>query len=67
MVRALIATFPRDAHSEAVAIAQRKKGHDAVLWYGADFPTRQRGAIEIDGQGHSTSERAGRRLRCCTG
>jgi len=55
MVRALIATFPDDVHAAAVAVALRKKGHEAVLWYSADFPTRQCGAIEIDGQGHSWS------------
>ncbi len=57
MARALIATYPDDLHSTAVAVGLRKKGHDPVLWYGADFPTRQCGTIEIDGNGYSWSMR----------
>lgn len=55
VVRALIATYPGDLHAAAVAIALRAKGHHAVLLYGADFPTRQRGSIEIDRAGHAWS------------
>jgi hypothetical protein len=55
VVRALIATHPSDLHAAVVALALRKKGHTAVLWYGADFPTKQRGTLEIDGTTHSWS------------
>lgn len=44
--RVLIATIPGDVHAGAVAHALREKGHEAVLWCGSDFPSRQE--ISID-------------------
>lgn len=47
MVRILIPTQLNDIHATAVEIALRRKGHEAVLWHGADFPTRQRSSLSI--------------------
>lgn len=47
MVRVLIPTHLQDLHALGIAHALRLKGHDAVLWYGADFPTRQVASLEI--------------------
>jgi glutathione synthase/RimK-type ligase-like ATP-grasp enzyme len=47
MVRVLIPTHLQDLHSLGIASALRLKGHDAVLWYGADFPTRQVSSLDI--------------------
>lgn len=55
MTRILIATQPRDFHAFVVAAGLRAKGHEPVLWYGADFPTKQRGSIELDDEGHRWS------------
>ncbi|MCP3963387.1 MAG: hypothetical protein GY719_36575 [bacterium] len=41
MVSVLIPTFPRDVHAHAVKAALEAKGHEARLWYGTDYPTRQ--------------------------
>lgn len=40
-MRALIATMVHDAHAQAVARALQMRGHEVVLWYGADLPQRQ--------------------------
>lgn len=32
----------------AVRLALRRKGHEAILWHGADFPTRQTASVAID-------------------
>jgi glutathione synthase/RimK-type ligase-like ATP-grasp enzyme len=53
LLRILIPTYAGDIHAIAVAIALERKGHDPVLWYGADFPTRQRGSIKISQHAHS--------------
>lgn len=45
MTRILIPTFPEDLHATEVALALSDLGHEAVLWYGADFPTRQTASI----------------------
>jgi glutathione synthase/RimK-type ligase-like ATP-grasp enzyme len=55
VTRILIATYPGDYHSIVVATALRHKGHEPVLWYAPDFPTMQRGTIEIEGREHSWS------------
>src|SRR6478672_4033924 len=47
MARVLIGTEVKDVHALAVAHLLRLKGHEPVLWYGADFPTRQQGSIQI--------------------
>ncbi|MCP3960422.1 MAG: hypothetical protein GY719_21465 [bacterium] len=46
-MRVLIPTHVGDIHAVAVAIALREKGHEAVLWHGADYPTRQKSSIAI--------------------
>ena len=51
MTRVLISTFPQDIHAAEVALALRDLGHEAVLWYGADFPTRQTASIRLGGDG----------------
>lgn len=47
MLRVLIPTHLHDLHAVGIAHALRLKGHDATLWYGADFPTRQSASLEI--------------------
>jgi hypothetical protein len=47
MIRVLVPTYPKDVHAAEVALALRARGHEAVLWYGSDFPTLQSAAIEI--------------------
>jgi hypothetical protein len=47
MTRVLIATYPDDIHATVVAEALTARGHEAVLWQGADFPTRQQASISI--------------------
>jgi hypothetical protein len=41
MVKVLIPTKPDDAHALYVKLALERKGHEAVLWYIADFPEQQ--------------------------
>jgi len=48
MTRVLIATYPADIHATVVADAINSRGHEAVLWQGADFPTRQEASILLD-------------------
>jgi glutathione synthase/RimK-type ligase-like ATP-grasp enzyme len=52
LARILIPTYSGDIHAVAVGIALKRKGHEPVLWYSADFPTRQRGSIYISEQGY---------------
>lgn len=52
MARVLIATRTNDLHAKAVQRALAHKGHEAVLWYGADLPTRQEVTIAIHPDGH---------------
>lgn len=48
MTRILIPTYPQDIHAAEVALALADLGHEAVLWYGADFPTRQCATIHLE-------------------
>lgn len=51
MTRILIPTYPEDVHAVEVALALSDRGHEAVLWYGGDFPTRQSASVDVrDGQ-----------------
>lgn len=50
-MRALIPTMVEDAHAQAVARALTKRGHEALLWYGADLPERQSVSLAIDPSG----------------
>ena len=47
MVRVLIPVHSRDIHAKAVRNALHSKGHEAVLFYGADYPTRQLASLSI--------------------
>lgn len=49
MKRVLISTFPKDIHAEEVALALEEQGHEAVLWYGSDFPTVQSATLDFRG------------------
>jgi len=51
MANILIPTYLRDIHATMVAAALRAKGHHAVLWHGADFPTQQSASIQISPAG----------------
>lgn len=44
----LIPTMPDDTHAIQVQLALRAKGHNALLWCTADFPSRQTHAFELD-------------------
>lgn len=46
-MKILIPTYLEDIHATAVDIALRRKGHEPVLWHGADFPSRQDASIRI--------------------
>lgn len=52
-MRILIPTYVEDIHARAVAVALEKKGHEPVLWFTADFPTRQTSSIRIAPGGES--------------
>lgn len=47
MTKILIPTYLEDIHATAVGLALRQKGHEAVLWHGADYPSRQSSSIAI--------------------
>ena len=47
MLRILIPTEPRDLHALEVALALEARGATPVLWFGADFPTRLAGSLEL--------------------
>lgn len=47
MTRVLIPTYLDDIHATAVAIGLRAKGHEPVLWHGADLPIRQQSSIAV--------------------
>ncbi|HSS50174.1 MAG TPA: hypothetical protein VLX28_14645 [Thermoanaerobaculia bacterium] len=51
MTSVLIMTEPMDFHAYAVAEALRRKGIEAVLWHGTDFPGRQRASVWVDREG----------------
>ncbi len=63
MTRILIATYPEDIHATMVAAGLEARGHEAVLWQGADFPTRQQASITIGDGGEAAWEVSGPRLR----
>ncbi len=48
MTRVLIATQTEDIHATLVKDVLEHKGHEAILWYGADFPTRQSHSVRLD-------------------
>ena len=50
-MRVLIPTILYDTHSTAVGMGLEAKGHEAILWHGADFPKRQQGSINISEDG----------------
>ena len=49
MARFLIPTHPGDVHAVAVALALEARGHEAVEWFGSDFPTLQSASIDLRG------------------
>ncbi|HKV11502.1 MAG TPA: hypothetical protein VJ725_25385 [Thermoanaerobaculia bacterium] len=49
MTRILIPTHPGDVHAVAVALALEARGHEAVEWFGSDFPTLQSASIDLRG------------------
>lgn len=51
MTRVLIPTYLDDIHATAVAIVLRAKGHEPILWHGADLPTRQQSSISVSPRG----------------
>lgn len=59
MVRVLIPTQVNDIHAAVVALALRERGHEAVLWHGADFPTRQCASLAVSPHGHLSWEARG--------
>jgi glutathione synthase/RimK-type ligase-like ATP-grasp enzyme len=46
-MRFLIPTYPGDVHAVEVALALEERGHEAVQWYGSDFPILQSASIEL--------------------
>jgi hypothetical protein len=46
-MRILIPTHPGDPHATEVALALQERGHEAVRWFGSDFPTLQSASIEL--------------------
>lgn len=48
MTRILIPTYDADVHALAVQLAVQAKGHEAILWHGADLPTRQTASVHVD-------------------
>jgi len=49
MASVLISTVPSDIHAAAVRRALARKGHDAIVWYGADLPTRLAATVRLGG------------------
>ena len=47
MIRVLIPTKPDDNHAIYVKMALQQKGHDATLWYTADYPEIQKHSFEL--------------------
>ncbi len=47
MVKVLIPTKPDDAHALFVKLALERKGHEAILWYIADFPEQQKHSFRL--------------------
>jgi hypothetical protein len=51
MSRILIPTHLGDLHAMAVAHVLESRGHEAVLWFGADYPTRQSVSVSLSNTG----------------
>ncbi|MCX4240913.1 MvdC/MvdD family ATP grasp protein [Paraliomyxa miuraensis] len=47
-MKILIPTQLHDIHAKVVARALSSQGHDPVLWYGSDLPSRQTLSLELD-------------------
>lgn len=47
MTRVLIPTYRDDIHATVVGLALERLGHRALLWHGADFPTRQAATMTV--------------------
>lgn len=47
MLNILIPTQPDDTHAIYTKLALNAKGHDALLWYTADYPTQQTHSFEL--------------------
>jgi glutathione synthase/RimK-type ligase-like ATP-grasp enzyme len=63
MTCVLIVTYPSDIHATVVADALVARGHEVVLWQGADFPTRQQASFSIEDCGRVSWEIAGPRVQ----
>jgi hypothetical protein len=63
MTCVLIATYPNDIHATVVADALAARGHEAVLWQGADFPTRQQVSFSIADGGDASWEISGPQVK----
>ena len=50
-MRVLITTQLDDIHAKVVARVLSERGHEPVLWYGSDFPSRQTISLDLDGPG----------------
>ncbi len=61
-MRILIPSYVEDIHARAVAMALEQKGHEPVLWFTADFPTRQTSSIRIAPGGESSWRASGSEL-----
>jgi hypothetical protein len=66
MTRVLIPTYPTDIHATVVADALASLGHDAVLWQGADFPTRQQASLTFSNHAPARWEVSGPALDICS-
>ncbi len=50
-MRVLIPTMIKDTHARVIQRGLARRGHEAVLWYGADLPDRQTVSLTIDSAG----------------
>src|SRR5688572_18327637 len=48
MARVLITTNPHDVHAAAVTCALERRGHEVVMLYGSDLPTRLTASVHVD-------------------
>jgi glutathione synthase/RimK-type ligase-like ATP-grasp enzyme len=62
MTRVLIPTYLKDIHATVVGEGLRALGHEAVLWHGADFPTRQVASMSLAPDGEVSWEVSGSEL-----
>jgi glutathione synthase/RimK-type ligase-like ATP-grasp enzyme len=63
MTCVLIPTYPSDIHATVVAEALAVRGHKALLWQGADFPTRQHGSFSLEEDGEVGWEISGPQIQ----